>query len=272
MTKSIPIEDILGCHPKMGLGVILKASDTYTKTGVPHRVLAEADFQHDRIISCFREMLVRHHVSPEAIERDKKRQEAMKRLGFNGEQSRMKRFPTNPLTRRGNLAEVVLAEYLISTTTSKLPIYRLRYNPNVEQAIKGDDVLAFDLDSDPVRIIVGEAKFRKTSSKAVVIEMLEGLNRSHKGGIPISLQFVADRLFEMGDEDTGNRVLECATLFALEKLRLDYVGMLMSDLYGSERLNKHTADSAHRLAVISFALDSPDAIVDPCYNDLDGQL
>jgi hypothetical protein len=36
--------------------------------------------------------------------------------------------------------------------------------------MKGDDVLAFDLDSHPVRVIVGEAKFRATSTKDSVQE------------------------------------------------------------------------------------------------------
>lgn len=271
MAKRISIEDVLGRHPKDGLGSILTNYDTYTKTGVPHRALVKAGSQRDAMVNCIREMLMRHHVSPEAVERDKERRVAMKRLGFDSEQSRMKRFPTNPLTRKGNLAEVVLAEYLVSSTALELPVYRLRYNPNVDQSMKGDDVLAFDLDSDPVRIIVGESKFRATSSKAVVTEMIEGLVRSHKGGIPASLQFVADRLFETGDEDTGTRVLECATLFALEKLRLDYVGLLMSDVRSAEKLNQHTDNSIHRLAVISFGLDSPGSIIDPCYDDLEEQ-
>ena len=103
-------------------------------------------------------MLIRHHLSPEALDRDRQRLEAMQSLGFDADQSRMKLFPTNPSTQKGNLAEVVLAEYIAAANEVSLPVYRLRYNPNVEQAMKGDDVLAFDLDSDPVRVIVGESK------------------------------------------------------------------------------------------------------------------
>ena len=44
--------------------------------------------------------------------------------------------------------------------------------------MKGDDVLCFDLDSDPVRIIVGEAKYRGKASKAVIQDILEGLQKS----------------------------------------------------------------------------------------------
>lgn len=83
------------------------------------------------------------------------------------------------------------------------------------------------------------------------------------------MQFVADRLFETGNEDFGEQVLECATLFALEKLRLEYVGLLMSDTRSANRLNQHTDNSLHRLAVISFGLDSPSSIVNPCFDGLE---
>jgi len=102
-----------------------------------------------------------------------------------------------------------------------------------------------------------------------VTDIVEGLVRSYKGGIPASLQFVADRLFETGNEDLGERILECATLFAFEKLRLEYVGLLMSDTRSANRLNQYTDNSLHRLAVISFGLDSPGSIVDPCFNGLE---
>jgi hypothetical protein len=263
--------DILGVHPAEShpFGSLLSAIDGETNSGVPHRTLAEHNNQRKALVECVREMLIRHHVSPEALERDKKRRAAMKRQGFEDVQSSMKRFPTNTSTQKGNLAEVVLAEYLIAASDVSLPIYRLRYNPNVDQAMKGDDVLAFDLDSDPIRIIVGESKFRSSSSKAAVIEIVEGLLRSHKGGIPASLQFVADLLFETGKIDLGERVLECATMFALEKLRIDYVGLLMSDTRSASKLNQHTDNTLHRLAVISFGLDSPSSIVDPCFNGLE---
>ena len=267
----VTCSDILGdhptdCHP---LGVLLTASDGSTESGVPHRTLSECTGQRKAIVECIREMLVRHHMSPEALERDRQRREAMQRLGFEDDQSRMKRFPTNPSTQKGNLAEVVLAEYIAAANEVSLPVYRLRYNPNVEQAMKGDDVLAFDLDCDPVRVIVGESKFRTISSKAAVIDIVEGLVRSYKGGIPASLQFVADRLFERGKADLGERILECATLFALEKLQLEYVGLLMSDTRTAKRMNHHMVNSLPRLAAISFGLDSPGSIVDPCFKGLE---
>jgi hypothetical protein len=150
-----------------------------------------------------------------------------------------------------------------------LPVYRLRYNPNVDQSMKGDDVLAFDLDADPVRVVVGEAKFRGISSSVAVIEIVDGLLRSHKAGVPVSLQFIADRLFDEGKHDLAVRVQECAVLFARDRLRLDYVGLLLSDWQSSNRIVAHTPATLKRLAMVSFGVDSPDSLVDACYETLE---
>lgn len=269
-TKAIDCNQIIGDHSAIHhFEVLFSALDQYTDTGVAHRALSEQAGKRDVIVANIREMLIRHHVSPEALERDNERRAAISRLGFSSNQDKISRFPSNPSTQKGNLAEIVLAEYLVSSSGVDLPVYRLRYNPNIDQAMKGDDVLAFDLDSDPVRIIVGESKFRTASSKAAVIEIVKGLVRSHKGGVPVSLQFVADRLFEMGNVDLGKKVSDCAILFALDKLQLDYVGLLMSDPRSSEMINKHAENLIHRLALISLNIESPDAIVIACFKDLE---
>lgn len=216
-----------------------------------------------------REIVVQHHASPEALKQTEQHREAMRRLGLGAEQALLPRFPTNPSTQKGNLAEIVLAEYMVAASGVKLPVYRLRYNPNVDQSMKGDDVLAFDLDAEPVRIIVGESKFRGASSPAAVKEIVERLARSHKGGVPVSLQFVADRLFEAGQVELAGRVLNCATLFALGELRIDYVGMLLSDTRTAERVEDATPGSLRRLAMISLGVPDPDSLVDACYREVE---
>jgi hypothetical protein len=268
VANKIVAKEILGEHPQAGLGSLIIASDDHTKSGVPHRALSEYDGQRETIVTCIREMLMRHHASPEMLEREKERIESMKRLGYEAYQSRMSRFPINPNTQKGNLAEIFLAEYLVAAANISLPVYRLRYNPNVDQSMKGDDVLAFDLDSKPIRILVGETKFRETSSKTAVTEIVDALVRSHKGGIPVSLQFVANRLFDMGKNELGEKVVNCATLFAIDQLRLDYVGLLMSDTQSAERLKQHTKNCLHHLVVISFGVDAPTALNNSCFTGL----
>jgi hypothetical protein len=214
-------------------------------------------------------MVRTHHAGEEALARWEEQREALRRLGFGEAQARLNRFPTHENTRKGNLAEIALAEYVVAARGVVLPVYRLRFNPNVEQSMKGDDVLAFDLDSQPPTIIVGEAKFRGASTAAAVTEIVEGLARSFAGGLPASLQFVADRLFEGGQADLGSRILECAKWFALGQLSIDYVGMLLSDERTADRVNAVTAVTLRRLALISIGVADPDRLVEDCFRGME---
>jgi hypothetical protein len=248
----------------------LHAKDGYTQSDVLHRELSEKDGKREVAVAGIREMLVRHHASPEMLERTKQQREAMRRLGFGGVISKLpRRLPTDSNTRKGNLAEIVLAEYIVAAANAELPIYRLRYNPNIEQSMKGDDVLAFDLDANPVRVIVGEAKFRSTSDTRVVRELVDSLVTSYKGSVPASLQFVADRLFELGQADLGERVFQCAELFLQDKLRLDYMGLLLSDTKSAGRIDRATPAALRRLVMISLGVEAPESLVDDCYLNLE---
>ncbi len=274
---AVPAKDAkstgIGEHPvpPHPLGEVLIAADGRTESQVPHRMLLERDGKSPSMIGNIREMLIRHHVSPEALKRSQQHREALKRLGLSTDQMALRRFPTSDSTRKGNLAEIVLAEYIVAASHTSLPVYRLRYNPNVDQSMKGDDVLAFDLDADPVRIIVGESKFRETSTVAAVREIVAGLASSHSGGIPLSLQFVADRLFEEGNNKLGERILDCARLFGLGKLRLDYVGLLFSDTKSADRVHRATLPppTLRRLAMISLGVKEPESLVSDCYSGLE---
>jgi hypothetical protein len=173
----------------------------------------------------------------------------------------VQRFPINLSTQKGNWAEILLAEYVAASSAAQLPIYRLRYNPNVDQSMKGDDVLAFDLDSNPVRILVGEAKFRSTPSKAVVEELVGALVKSHSGNIPASLQFVADLLFESGNNELGEKVAACNALFVQGQLQLHYVGLLVSGGDAHHHVQRNAKSGVSRLAVMSLGLADPAGIV-----------
>lgn len=260
----INIEQIVGPHPlpPHPCGVHFAALDQQSEHSVPHRVLDESPMQLAEFTAAMTQWIVTHHISPEAIERDRIRRDALARQGLVDP---TQRFPTNTSTQKGNWAEILLAEYVAASSNAQIPIYRLRYNTNVDQSMKGDDVLAFDLDSNPVRILVGEAKFRSTPSKQVVDDLVGALVKSHAGNIPASLQFVADRLFDAGKNELGAKVAECNSLIARGRLQLDYVGLLVSSEKAHSYVNKNAQSSVRRLAVISLALADPESVVGNSY-------
>jgi hypothetical protein len=252
-------------HP---LALSLEANDCITDSGVFHRELLDTD-NVDTFLGYMLPILQKHHISPKNLE---KRINLIKSLGHNSFKLPTSPYPKNSKTQKANFAEIFLAEYLQLTSDAQLPVYKLRYNPNVEQSMKGDDVLLLDLDSIPVRIIVGEAKFRGTPTKEAVTQAINVLFRPHIKTLPISLMFIADRLFDEGNDVLGNKVLKCCHLFASDKLKLDYVGLLMSDKNASKHVNKHTTNELHNLLMISLGMNTPVSIVEQAFKTLEAEL
>ena len=217
-----------------------------------------------------REALIDHHVSASMIAQDRRIIQNLISQGYPVNSTR--RFPIADKTRKGNLAEVFLAEYICSATSSELPVYRLRYNPNVEQSMKGDDILAFDFVSQQPRIIVGEAKFRGTPSKKAVQDIVSGLIRSHQAGLPTSLQFVADRLYESNNTILADRVANCAIQFVTGRLDINYVGLLISDTNSKSNVDQHTEGSLRNLVMISLGINNPSQLVNDCFERIEESL
>lgn len=121
-------------------------------------------------------------------------------------------------------------------------------------------------------MLVGEAKFRSTPSKQVVDDLVSTLAKSHSGNIPASLQFVADRLFESGNNELGAQVAACNTLFAQGRLHLDYVGLLVSTKTAHLHVLKNAKSDVPRLAVMSLGLEDPEGIVAASYAGAKNQV
>ena len=259
---------VVGPHPVSPhpIGKRFSYEDDHSQHGVPTRALSETGSDVEQFVTAMRGYLCTHHSSPESLERNRQLRKSYARQGLALPHTR---FPTNPTTRKGNWAEIFLSEYVATSCNANLPVYRLRYNTNIDQSMKGDDVLAFDLDANPVRIIVGEAKFRGRSSKEAVIDIVESLKRSFQGGLPASLQFVAERMIEQGNEDLGRRIEECTGLIARGNLPIDYIGLLASNHLAPTHVEKNAKSSMQRLAVISMSLSDGADLVDSCFDGLD---
>jgi hypothetical protein len=266
----VPTHNPLRGHPNAtGFGCHTKAQDGKTTSGVSHRALTQEENGRGATINQIRSALIEHHASPEMIARDRRKIANLIRQGYSNADADAHRFPRVDKTRKGNLVEVFLAEYLGAATAADLPVYRLRYNPNVEQSMKGDDVLAFDFSAARPRIIVGESKFRKTPSKAAVEEIVSGLVRSYEAGLPASLQFVADRLYEADNVGLGDRVSDCAVDMANGRLDLSYVGLLLSTTAGKSKIDEHTEGNLETLVMISLGVDDPEKLVADCFEGIE---
>ncbi|WP_107126828.1 Hachiman antiphage defense system protein HamA [Aerococcus urinaeequi] len=243
------------------------SEDKTTDSGIEHRVLL-GDNNAALFVDFITPIVRKHQISEQDYSTRKKLLEKLKIENLPN--TIPSPFPKNLSTQKGNFAEVFLAEYLEKATDFTLPIYRLRYNPNVEQSMKGDDVLMLDLDSEPVRIIIGESKFRTTPQKKDVTDIIEGLIRANKAKVPISLMFVVNLLRAEGKIELAEKVQECVVLFASDKIEIDFVGLLMSSTKASRTVDRHTSAELRNILMISVGVDNPVEIVKNVYGNLEG--
>lgn len=264
------VENIIGKHPAEELfGSHLHAEDSPTDSNIPHRSLNHGSTGREQTVEQLRAALIEHHVSAAMIAQDRRKIKNLRALGYPIDEASVRRFPTSDATRKGNLAEVFLAEYICAASGACLPAYRLRYNPNIEQSMKGDDVLAFDFTSKRPHIIIGEAKFRGTPSKKAIQDIVSGLVRSHQAGLPASLQFVADRLYELNQIELADRVEDCSIKMAQGRLDLSYVGLLLSDDKSKSKVHEHTTAELRSLVMISLGIDAPGNLVEDCFDGIE---
>lgn len=135
-------------------------------------------------------------------------------------------LPYSDLTRKGNLGEILLCEYIHEITNYVQHVAKLRYNPNVEQSMKGDDVLLFNPSNVHSDVIYGESKIRKVPDKDVVPEIVNNLQGDKK--FPTSINFVIQILRDRGQDELADELDELLCEIANKKVPIRHVGWLIS--------------------------------------------
>lgn len=179
-------------------------------TQFEHHPLREQAGVRDEILADLARLVFDYHNDPSYYRSD------LEWLGFPGLAAELDRRPRTATTRMGNFGEIVASEYVRHALGYDIPILRLRYNPNPDQSMKGDDVLAFKFgepDGTGREILVGESKVRQRFETDVVREAYDQISSSRRPH-PTSLTFVAYVLRREGQHDKAEAVLGFLNTFA----------------------------------------------------------
>lgn len=116
------------------------------------------------------------------------------------------KLPTRASIRSGDLGEILCNAYLHEATTFNLGIKRLRWKDHRNMSMRGEDVLAFSLDSKGggLKILKAEVKSRAGMRTAVIDEARDALSANNGFPSPHAIAFVADRSNEAGDIVLGD--------------------------------------------------------------------
>lgn len=105
-------------------------------------------------------------------------------------------LPTYKQTQSGDLAELIATEYVAAKTSFSVPILKLRWKSDRQMPMHGNDVIAVDTSSRPVRVLKGESKSRANFTADVVKEAIETLDAHNGRPNPSTLAFITKRLYE----------------------------------------------------------------------------
>ena len=121
-----------------------------------------------------------------------------------------KKLPTSKSIMSGDLGEIIATEYINSNTDFETPIKRLRWKDHSNMSMRGDDAIGVyfpDDGGDDIAFLKMEAKSAQSLSQGIVNKASNALDSYEGQPSPHSLGFVADRLYEMGEETKADQIV-----------------------------------------------------------------
>lgn len=111
------------------------------------------------------------------------------------------KLPTTKPIRSGDLGEILGTSYLGEFTAFKHGVQRLRWKDHRNMSMRGEDVLAFGVDTatGDVLVLKGEAKSRVSLTGTTVTAARKALSANKGRPSAHAISFLADRCFEQGE-------------------------------------------------------------------------
>lgn len=259
-------DEILGPHPGKYpmFGAWLDYEDKKPTETSCIRVLSEKKPFDDAVIEPFSKNLIDYHYTPATINSLKKKFEKLGLKEFGTYYAQSRNLPQNVNTRKGNAVEVLMTEYSLAAI-DKLDLtyaHRFRYNPNVDQSMKGDDMLIVDFsDEANPTIYIGEAKFRKTIDKAVLDDVKKSLA---KDKMPLSLTFLRN-CFEGVDNDKYEK-LDDMLIQELSDYDIRYIGFIVGDKNAGKNVEEKWVCNNPKHVVLVLPLEEPEKFVTQAFD------
>lgn len=251
MTKQ---DEMIGKHPTDGLFCNwIDCYDTECTDKKKHRYLQEKEENRQEAIETVAHWLVTHHLTKYDRSELREKQKILEKYDFQefANSLSLEIFPKFDKTKKGNLGEILLTEYLSQVSGIKVLIYKLHYNPNVDQSMKGDDVLLVD----SKKILLGESKFRATPTKKAVEEISESMSTILK--LPITLSFIRNRLFEQHETELAQYISDIKYKMSKKEIDIKNIGFLLSTKLVKGHVERNMNSKNEDFLFISLGMDAP---------------
>lgn len=239
-----------------------------------HRALTSKLLSDDeQLTDWLARKIIHYHYDPVKLNRLKDR---YTQIGFPQYAAQHRQLPNADKTKKGNATEIILIEYIAGCLAGRqlYKAFKFRYNPNVDQSMKGDDALLVEIvkdnkGRDDLSVLLGEAKFRGTPSKDVLNDLSSSLG---KDKLPISFSFLVDELYKDATTESVARLFDGFVMDQIKsKGNLKYAGLLLSNHRTSTFVENNFQCDNPALVIISASLQNPAVLINKAFekaNDL----
>ena len=271
-------ERLIGKHPEAShiLGEWLAHIDQPTTKSKKHRKLEENEDFRQKAINSIANWIIEYHTTQQRREALKRKAKILQKYEFDEYVESQRLLPTVDKTRKGNVAEIILIEYLKESSGFSPIVHKLSYNTNVEQSMKGDDVLLLNPDNVLEKIIYGESKYRSEPNKQAIEKIVSNLEGSKR--LPVSIGFIADRLYEAKNDALADELMDLQNMLKNNRVNVHNVGFLLSSKSTTQSKDTHTQVEKYlttknpNLIFISLGLNNPIEIVNESFKLANEQL
>lgn len=259
-------DELIGPHPSDGslFHLWLNSTDDPPSQDLKHRKLDPVSDEYYNAIDKISDYILVHHIPESKIREIKVKKRILGKYGFTNYVNNIDVLPTSHATVMGNGTEVIMSEYLKSTSGLELLVYRLHYNPNVDQAMKGDDALLLNPENVTEKIIVGESKFRATPNKPMVDEILKAIG--NVSVTPISLSFIQNVLHREGKNHLAKEISELQSNLAKNLTPIVSVGVILSNQNTHIHITNNGSSLNRNLVFASIAITNPSDFINACFD------
>ncbi|MCY4298919.1 MAG: SAVED domain-containing protein [Flavobacteriaceae bacterium] len=254
-------ELLIGTHPKPPnfFGRWLNSTDHPETDRQCHRSLTQTGkMPKNEIIDWLANKVIHHHYKDEKIQHLKNKYRELGFAKYAEHMESIRRIPNDDKVRKGNMTEIILCEYVLNSTKKQLiKTFRFRYSTNIDQSMKGDDVLMVDYDyeEDDIEVYLGEAKFRKTPAPEVVRDITNALSTDKK---PLSFTFLVDRLLESAStKEIGSHLEQFVIETVKQQGKITYSGLLLSQEACVKTVQNHLDSDNPKLVFLSLGVENP---------------
>lgn len=153
-------------------------------------------------------------------------------------------LPTTKQIQSGDIGEILARSYVDQAMEFDTLIFKLRFKDHNNMAMRGDDVLGFQLNEDPekIRFLKGESKSYQLLSAQVMDKARQGLDKDDGKPPAHSIQFIINRLTEQNKTDIADSIAMKVHILGIRELDVEHF-MFTFTSSSAEKFQKSNLDN-----------------------------